>query len=175
MITKFKRQYPADWLNLLEEFRRVIQRFTTSNTNTIYCSIPSYLNQICQELHGKDLKSVIESSSYLNEITIMSYIPVFRFKADSIIKLLTPTIDSIINSMKNTLTNSFTNGLSNIIMVGGWSECPMIQDEVQKAFPENQIIIPEDAALSVLIGAVLFGHRPDYNRSELCDEGCIGK
>jgi hypothetical protein len=24
-------------------------------------------------------------------------------------------------------------------------------------------------------GAVLFGHRPDYNRSELCDEEGIGK
>jgi len=76
--------------------------------------------------------------------------------------------------MKNTLSNRSTNGLSNILMVGGLSEYRMIQNEVQKAFPDNQIIIPKDAASSVLQGAVLFGHR-QYNRSELCDEECIGK
>ena len=43
-------------------------------------------------------------------------------------------------------------------MVGGLSECSMIQEAVYKAFPDNQIIIPMDAALSVLKGAVLFGH-----------------
>jgi hypothetical protein len=46
---------------------------------------------------------------------------------------------------------------------------------VYKAFPDNQIIIPVNADLSVLKGAVLFGHRPDYNRSELYYNGCIGK
>jgi len=50
----------------------------------------------------------------------------------------------------------------------------MIQEAVHKAFPDNQIIIPMDAALSVLKGAVLFGHRPDYNRSELCDNAPPG-
>ena len=60
-------------------------------------------------------------------------------------------------------------------MVGAFSDCPIIQDAVYKAFPDNQIIIPEDAGLSVLKGAVLFGHRPDYSRSELCDEEGIGK
>ena len=102
-----------------------------------------------------------------------------RFSADLIIKLFTPTIDSIITLMTNTVSNRFLNGVSNsvsnIVMVGGFSECPMMQDAVYKAFPDNQIIIPVKAGLTVLKGAVLFGHRPDYNRSELCDEGCIGK
>jgi hypothetical protein len=30
------------------------------------------------------------------------------------------------------------------------------------AFPDKRIIIPEDAGMSVLKGAVLFGHRPDF-------------
>jgi hypothetical protein len=76
------------------------------------------------------------------------------------IKLFTPTIDSIITLMKNTLSNRSTNDLSTILMVGGFSECPLIQDAVQAAFPGKRIIIPEDAGMSVLKGAVLFGHRP---------------
>ena len=98
-------------------------------------------------------------------------------KADLMIK--TSTIDSIITLMKNTVSNRSTNGVShivsNIVMVGGLSECPMIQEAVYKAFPDNQIIIPVNTDLSVLKGAVLFGHRPDYSRSVLCDEEGIGK
>jgi molecular chaperone DnaK (HSP70) len=85
-----------------------------------------------------------------------------RFNADLIIKLFTPTIDSIITLMKNTLSNRSTNDLSTILMVGGFSECPLIQDAVQAAFPGKRIIIPEDVDMSVLKGAVLFGHRPDF-------------
>jgi molecular chaperone DnaK (HSP70) len=81
--------------------------------------------------------------------------------------------------MKNTVSNRSTNGVShivsNIVTVGGLSECPMIQEAVYKTFRDNQIIIPVNADLSVLKGAVLFGHRPDYNRSELYYNGCIGK
>jgi molecular chaperone DnaK (HSP70) len=81
-----------------------------------------------------------------------------RFSPDLMIKLFTPTIDSIITLMTNTVSNRSTNGVSNIVMVGGLSECLMIQDAVYKAFPDNQIIIPDEADLSVLKGAVLFGH-----------------
>ena len=132
---------------------------------------PLSLNEICKELHGKDLKSAIGSSSYVNEITLCG--DKLKFKADLMIK--TSTIDSIITLMKNTVSNRSTNGVShivsNILMVGGLSECPMIQEAVHSAFPDNQIIIPVNADLSVLKGAVLFGHRPDYNRSELYYNG----
>jgi molecular chaperone DnaK (HSP70) len=96
----------------------------------------------------------------VDKITL--YSDKLRFNADLLIKLFTPTIDSIITLMKNTLSNRSTNGLSTILMVGGFSECPLIQDAVQVAFPGKRIIIPEDAGMSVLKGAVLFGHRPDF-------------
>jgi hypothetical protein len=47
------------------------------------------------------------------------------------------------------------------------SECPIIQDGVYKAYPDTQIIIPVNANFAVF--------RPDYSRSELCDEEGIGK
>ena len=136
-------------------------------------------------MHGKDLKSVIESSSYVKEITL--HRNKLRFKPDLMIKLFTPTIDSIVTLMKTTVSNKSTNGLSTILMVGGFSECPIIQQAVKEAFPGMPVITPADANLSVLKGAVLFGHRPDYTRSvkgdsldddeddDDDDDGLIGK
>lgn len=51
--------------------------------------------------------------------------------------------------------------ISQILLVGGFSECLLIQDAVE-AFPEKREIVPEDDRRTVLKGAVLFGHRPDY-------------
>ena len=169
MITELKQQSPLDWLEMLRTIRMALQVYT----RVFAFDIPWSLMDICQELHGNDLKSAIESSSYVNEITLSGHR--MRFKKDLTIKLFTPTIDSIINLVKNALTNRSTDGLSNILMVGELSECRMIQDELQTAFPDKRFIIPKNADLSVLMGAVLFGHRPDYNRSELCDEEGIGK
>ena len=177
VITESKRKGPMDWLVMLQNFRKKIESFKTSNTNEIRFIFHTHLNETCEELHGKDLNSLMKSSSYVNEIAHTRCI--FRLKADLMIKLFTPTIDSIITLMKNTVSNRSTNGVSNnvsnIVMVGGLSECPMIQDAVYKAFPDNQIIIPRETGLSVLCGAVLFGHRPDYIWSELRDEEGIGK
>jgi molecular chaperone DnaK (HSP70) len=169
VISKVKRKDPADWLQMLQDFRRKMKYLTTSNTKVTTLKFPLSLNEICEELHGKDFKSAIKSSSYVSEITLVSN--KIRFKADLMIKLLTPTIDSIITLMKNTVSNRATNGVShivsNIVMVGGLSECPIIQDGVYKAYPDTQIIIPVNANFAVF--------RPDYSRSELCDEEGIGK
>ena len=173
VTTESKREHPMDWLDMLHDFRYKMKWFAKH----IYLKYPCSLNDIGEEFHDKNLKSVIESSSYVNELTLC--IDKFKFKVDLIIKLLTPTIDSIITLMKNTVSNLSTNGVSNnvsnIIMVGGLSDYHMIQDAVYRAFPDNQIIIPLKVDCSVLFGAVLFGHRPDYIWSELRDEEGIGK
>jgi archaeosine-15-forming tRNA-guanine transglycosylase len=38
----------------------------------------------------------------------------------------------------------------------------IIQDKIKSFFPSYRVIVPEDAELAVLKGAVLFGHKPDY-------------
>ncbi|CAC5406610.1 unnamed protein product [Mytilus coruscus] len=57
--------------------------------------------------------------------------------------------------------------VKHVLMVGGFSECQLMQSAVRKAFPDQRIIIPDEAGLSVLKGAVLFGHKPDYIQSRV--------
>jgi hypothetical protein len=103
VTTELKRKEPMAWLDMLKHFRIKIERFKTSNTTEIRLRYPLSLNEICLELHGKDLNSLMKWSSYVNEITEVKGI--FKFKADLIIKLVTPTIDSIFTLMKNTVSN----------------------------------------------------------------------
>jgi hypothetical protein len=53
-------------------------------------------------------------------------------------------------------------------MVGGFSESPMLRNAVETAFPNRTLIIPEEAGLAVLKGAVLFGFEPRIISTRIC-------
>jgi hypothetical protein len=53
-------------------------------------------------------------------------------------------------------------------MVGGFSESPMLRNAVERAFPNQTLIIPEEAGLAVLKGAVLFGFEPRTISTRIC-------
>lgn len=50
--------------------------------------------------------------------------------------------------------------ISMIILVGGFANCTILQQTVRQSFSSTRVIVPVDAGLSVLLGAVLFGHDP---------------
>jgi molecular chaperone DnaK (HSP70) len=45
-------------------------------------------------------------------------------------------------------------------MVGGFSESPILQKYIRNHFGKNKVVVPRDAGLAVLRGAVLFGQNP---------------
>jgi len=50
--------------------------------------------------------------------------------------------------------------VNTILLVGGFAECKLVQEAVKKAPESRTVIIPEDAGLAVLKGAVRLGHQP---------------
>ena len=58
--------------------------------------------------------------------------------------------------------------IDKILMVGGFSESAILQDKVRKKFPKKRLIIPGDAGLAVLKGAVIYGHNPSMVVERVC-------
>lgn len=57
--------------------------------------------------------------------------------------------------------------MNRFLLVGGFSESPMVQHAIRTNFPGKRLIIPQDAGLAVVKGAVLFGHRPTSIKSRI--------
>jgi molecular chaperone DnaK (HSP70) len=75
--------------------------------------------------------------------------------------LFKTTIDSLISLIGKLLDNPKLSDLRTILMVGGFSECELVQDAIRDKIGSSiKLIIPEEAGLAVLKGAVLFGHQP---------------
>ncbi|XP_063405923.1 heat shock 70 kDa protein 12B-like [Mytilus trossulus] len=166
VMKKIKDEDPAAFLDLFREFEAVKRTIVTGKEGKVNMTIPyASLDANCREMLGDDLKAVIASSPYGNEISLR--VDKMRIDAHLMINLFKPTVDNILSLMSEILKDKKVQNVTQILLVGGFSECRLIQDAVIKKFWNKKIIIPEEAGLSVLKGAVLFGHRPDYIQSRV--------
>ena len=70
---------------------------------------------------------------------------------------------NIIEHIDTILADDHVKNCSLILLVGGFSESEIVQNEIRKKFEteERRVIIPAEAGLSVLKGATITGHAQD--------------
>ncbi|ELU03486.1 hypothetical protein CAPTEDRAFT_192650 [Capitella teleta] len=70
--------------------------------------------------------------------------------------------------MRKLMRSPKLKNVSVILMVGGFSESPILQVAVKEAFGRKvKVLIPDDASMCVLYGAVAFGHNPNIVTSRI--------
>ena len=72
----------------------------------------------------------------------------------------TESLEAIVSHLNKLLEQENGPNVSTFILVGGYAESPMLVRAIKAAFPEKRIIVPKEAAWTVLSGAVVFGHDP---------------
>lgn len=68
-------------------------------------------------------------------------------------------ISNAISHMSGILTEPSMSVVDSVLLVGGFAECPFVQEAVKKAFSNKRIVIPSQPREAVLCGAVLFGRQ----------------
>ena len=67
-------------------------------------------------------------------------------------------VDGVVRHINGILSEHVCSDLKDIIMVGGFSECELIQNDLKEEFKAHHFRIPANPGLAVLNGAVYFGH-----------------
>ena len=166
LITLLKQEDPTAYLDLLREFETVKRRIQTDTTRKVNVTIPcATINSLCESHQSESLSSMIQSSPFASNIALRG--DKMRVDADIMKSLFDKTINNIVSLVTDVLRKPTAKHVSLILLVGGFSECPLVQSAIENNFPNQRIIIPEEAGLSVLKGAVLFGHKPDYIASRV--------
>lgn len=70
------------------------------------------------------------------------------------------SINATINHVSKLLDEPRLRNVDRILLVGGYSECPLILNAFRDKFRQKRIINPHQAGLAVIKGAVQFGHNP---------------
>ncbi|XP_076084861.1 heat shock 70 kDa protein 12B-like isoform X2 [Mytilus galloprovincialis] len=157
LIHTMKREQPEAYLDLIREFETVKRTIKPSKEGKVNMAIPyATLGALCKKILKEDLSTALLASPYANSISVRG--DKMRFDANLFKNLFDKTLKNILTLIKELFTREELESVALILLVGGFSECALLQAEIKKTFSSRRVIVPEESGLTVLKGAVLFGH-----------------
>lgn len=159
VLDKFENENMDDYIDFFRNFevkKRTISN--NSNTDTIF-RMPATLIEIYTDHTGNTLQQAVASSYYCKSLVYEKGNKI-RIKASLMRSLFTESIERIMEHISKLLYKKIVSGVEAILMVGGLSECQLLQDSIKNSFGHLKVIVPREGSLSVLKGAVMFGYRP---------------
>ncbi|XP_063414094.1 heat shock 70 kDa protein 12A-like [Mytilus trossulus] len=154
-VDKFRKDDKVDYLGLCREFEVKKRSIRPDSTAKITIRIPLSLSERFQEVKGVSLKSSFKSNKSMSWVGDK-----LRVDPDTAKKFFEEPCKRIVDHLKDLFQKGAVVDTDIILMVGGFSESQMLQEAIKSAFQSKTVIIPEDAGLAVLKGAVQFGFKP---------------
>ncbi|KAL3879601.1 hypothetical protein ACJMK2_031889 [Sinanodonta woodiana] len=153
---RFQVENKEDYLDIFREFEIRKRDIAPDNDNKVTIRLPSSLTEIFEETSGADLRKAIMQTKYANEVSFTR--DKLRISASVMKYLFFNATQSTVSHVKELMKEKIVQCVSSILVVGGFSESKMLQHAIRSSFPNVKVIIPEEAGLVVLKGAVVFGH-----------------
>ncbi|XP_060570465.1 heat shock 70 kDa protein 12A-like [Ruditapes philippinarum] len=165
VISEFKSQHLEDYIFIFREFESK-KRKPVPPTGFVTIRLSTYLFKLCKKFRKNDLKDLLPQSGYESKVKVLP--DKLRLDSDIFNEFFEPTVREINSYVDNLLTESSVDGCAAILMVGGFSESSVLQKYVKSTFKHLQVIVPNEADLAVLKGAVIFGHKPTTITERIC-------
>ncbi|XP_033742793.1 heat shock 70 kDa protein 12A-like [Pecten maximus] len=158
-IQQLKETSMDDYVHLLREFEMKKRQITEIKPEKVSMSVPFALVELLQkDKKRKGIDNAVKNSKFSSNVT--SARQKLQIQNTEFRKFFQPTIDGIIKHMEDILYDEKFMDVKYILMVGGFSDCVLVQNAIRHRFTEKVVIVPDDAGLAVLKGAVLYGHQP---------------
>ena len=165
-MEKFQKDNTSDYNDLLHRFELKKRTVTSSKSRFVIITIPISLIETIEEVTGKDFDRSLVCKQFSDNVKIERN--KLKIDIDIFKDLFQNSFKSIITHVENLVQHESVKGCSTILMVGGFSESELLQEEIKKSFPSMTVIVPKDAGLAVLKGAVIFGHNPAAITERIC-------
>lgn len=121
------------------------KRDISSSTDKMSLTIPAHLRSKCDMTRSEFAEYLVCKKDKL------------EFNESLIKKWYSKVCNTIVDHVRYLLKK---HKIETVLMVGGFSDSIFLQETMKKAFPDKTIVVPNEASLAVLRGAVLFGHNP---------------
>jgi hypothetical protein len=137
----------------------VKRKVKIDDNSKIIIRIPASFLEVFRAVNDHtDITEYIDSTTYRRQVSVVR--DLLKMEPGIIREMFHSIVDDIIRQVGCLLTRKQTYEIKNIIMVGGLSESEYVQKRIQTAFPDINVMIPEDPELAVMKGVVPFGFNP---------------
>ncbi|XP_063414960.1 heat shock 70 kDa protein 12B-like [Mytilus trossulus] len=162
-VYKFRDEDKAGHLDLCREFEIKKRNIQPDQTSKVTFRVPSTLSEIFKREEGTDFKQSVSSSKRVTWVGD-------KLRVDAALAqgFFDSTCQHIVQHLKGIFNEEKVRGTNTILMVGGFSDSPMLRKAVELSFPDKNIIIPHEAGLAVLKGAVQYGYDPRIISTRIC-------
>ena len=163
-MTFWMNTHRADFQDLMKEFEITKRNIELESEKPVNIKLPFSMSETVKDpkFKGMEFKEALAKSKYAKQIKVIG--DKIKMSADLARSLIENVADEIIKQMEECFRDVITqHNLSLILMVGGFSESPYIQERVKERFEGQnnvRVLIPQEAGLAVLKGAVVFGRQP---------------
>ena len=153
-LYEYRKLFPSDWLRLIGDFedkkrglRALQNRETRIRLPRSFCtSVPEILPH-SMERYGEEVKI------FRNEYLCLS--------PRVMKKQFEPVLEAMKEHLAVLLSKPELSRVKVMLLVGGFAESPLLQQEIKNEFAHRcRVIVPRDAAKAVVQGAVMFGKMP---------------
>lgn len=167
VMETFSSENKYDFLDLLRDFETKKRTISPELNEKVTFNIPSSLSEtVCVKNPGSNIKDVTSKSKYKTQVTWIR--DKLRMDAELMRALFDESCEKIVAHIKELFMQSSLKNVSSILLVGGFAESLMLQTAIREAFKNKTVIIPQEAGLAVLKGAVLCGHEPQNISGRIC-------
>ena len=154
----FHLRHTGDYIELFQDFENIKRKTDTTQQSRVTMRMPGSLRELYEKIRKKTLKKAIEESE--NSESIKWEGNKLRFTIAFYEDFFSSACAGIIQHVHDLLGKPKMKGTNTILMVGGFSESPILQARIKQEFQDCKIVIPNEPSLAVLKGAVNFGHDP---------------
>ncbi|WAR31550.1 HS12B-like protein [Mya arenaria] len=159
-FNEMRRESMEEYLDISREIEMKKREVDPDSDRLVSIRIPSILHQFTMTKHKKTLGEIVAESHHNGHVSVSR--DKFRLDKDIALSLFDFATKSIIDHLQKLVSLPSISDCTAILMVGGFSESRVLQHRIRDAFLTLQVIIPQDAGLAVMKGAVNFGFSPMY-------------
>lgn len=164
-IDLYMKDQPQQWLGLLTSFEKIKKSAKPDGKSKINLPLSWSMGQKYQEFMGSGIEGAIKKASGLG-ITFAN--GAFIMNQAAILDLFEPVVTEIVANIETLFREPKVAACKYFLLVGGFGESPFLQDAVENKFGGRVcLLVPSEAQMSVIKGAILFGHKPTAIKSRV--------
>lgn len=160
VMDAFALKYKCDFCQLRRDFAIMKRTINPELNEKVIFRVPISLLYTYSEMNPeRRITDVLSNSKYKDKLT-WKYDKI-RMNTELIKTLFDEICKQIVDNMKKLFLYPVVKNVASILLVGGFSESLILQAAIREAFRNKNVIVPKEAGLAVLKGAILCGHESE--------------
>ncbi|WAR14055.1 HS12B-like protein [Mya arenaria] len=159
-LTELRKTEMNDYFDVTREFEHKKRSFDTDKTKQIIVRISASLKDFAEKYSSKSLEELIASLKVRENAITTRGNDKLKIDVTVVQTWFKRPIDLLIQHLKSLLAEPKIKSVRTVILVGGFGESAYVQERIRNELAGIRLIVPPDAGLAVLKGAVRFGHIP---------------